>query len=63
MTNKEIVEGLEKLRSVHNGSYAPYIDKAITAIKQEKALQNRCYVSSQGLVCAFCPMECEHKGE
>ena len=36
---------------------------ATTALKQERALKNRCYVSSQGLVCAFCPMECEHKGE
>ena len=36
---------------------------ATTALKQERALKNRCYVSSRGLVCAFCPMECEHKGE
>lgn len=36
---------------------------ATTALKQERALQNRCYVSTQGTVCAFCPMKCEHKGE
>lgn len=27
--------------------------------KQVKALQNRCKVLSQGIMCVFCPLECE----
>jgi len=36
---------------------------ATTALKQERALKNRCYVSTQGTLCVFCPMKCTHKGE
>lgn len=26
-----------------------------------KPLQNRCYMYTQGQLCIFCPMECEHR--
>lgn len=29
--------------------------------KENKALKNRCYVLSNGAMCFFCPMDCEHR--
>ena len=40
------------------------IFKAIVkTLEQLPMLQNRCYALSHGLMCAFCPYECEHKAE
>lgn len=36
MTNEEAIKNLKKLRSFHNGSYAPAVDKAIEALKEER---------------------------
>lgn len=33
-------------------------DAAITALKENPALKNRCYVLSRGGLCIFCRMEC-----
>ena len=36
--------------------------RALEEIKKEnKALKNRCYVLSNGTMCFFCPLECEHR--
>lgn len=32
-----------------------------TILKENKALKNRCKVYSQGLLCSFCPLECEQR--
>ncbi len=29
--------------------------------KENKALKNRCYALSDGTMCFFCPLECEHR--
>lgn len=34
--NDEAIKNLKKLRSFHNGSYAPALDKAIESLKNEK---------------------------
>lgn len=72
MTREEAI----KLLKVHrNGSIKPTekVKEAIDVILSEKAevvtivdsrvkpLQNRCYALSQGELCMFCPMECEHR--
>lgn len=36
MSNEEAIKQLKKLQSFHNGSYAPAIDKAIEALKEER---------------------------
>ena len=28
---------------------------------ENKVLKNRCYVLGQGVLCLFCPMECENR--
>lgn len=33
MTNKEIIQGLKAVRTIHNGNYAPQIDEAIKALE------------------------------
>lgn len=33
MTNKEIIQGLKAVRTMHNGNYAPQIDEAIKALE------------------------------
>ena len=29
--------------------------------KENKALKNQCFVLGKGMLCAFCPMNCEHR--
>ena len=29
--------------------------------KENKSLKNRCYVLSSGMMCSFCPLDCEHR--
>ena len=38
-------------------------DMAIKALEELPKLQNRCYALTHGLMCIFCPYECEHKTE
>ena len=40
MTNKEAIEQLKKLRSFHNGSYAPAVDVAIGAIERDSRVDD-----------------------
>lgn len=30
-------------------------------LKENEQLKNRCHVWTKGLLCEWCPMECEHK--
>ena len=39
------------------------LDMAIKALEREPKLQNRCFALTQGLMCLYCPYECEHKAE
>lgn len=36
---------------------------AIKALEQLPKLQNRCHALTHGLMCVFCPYDCEHKLE
>jgi hypothetical protein len=29
--------------------------------KENKALKNRCFAQTRGVMCFFCPLECEHR--
>ena len=31
--------------------------------KENDQLKNRCYVTTKGLLCMFCPFECEHRSK
>lgn len=71
--NKEEAERL--LKAHRNGNIKPTekVKEAIdfllnftpTTVEVEdsrvKPLQNRCYMYTQGQLCIFCPMECEHR--
>jgi hypothetical protein len=36
--------------------------RALEEIKKEnKSLKNRCYGLSRGIMCLFCPLDCEHR--
>ena len=36
--------------------------RALEEIKKEnKSLKNRCYVLSRGMMCLYCPLDCEHR--
>ena len=62
MTNEQIIRILEKNRNANHDhpNFVKACDAAITAIKENRQLKNRCFVLSKGTLCLFCPMECEH---
>lgn len=36
---------------------------AIKALERIPKLQNRCHVLTHGVICGFCPYECEYRSE
>lgn len=47
----------------YDSEYIEAYSMAIKALEELPKLQNRCYALTHGLMCVFCPYECEHKAE
>lgn len=39
------------------------MDMAFKALEENYPLKQRCFVLSNGLLCHFCKMECNHRGD
>lgn len=64
MTREEAIKTIESAKHfAYDGIYEEAFDMAIKALEQIPKLQNRCYALTHGLMCVFCPYECEHKAE
>lgn len=48
----------EFLKDNGKPEYGKVVDQLI---KERSALSNRCFVLSKGVMCLFCPMDCEHR--
>ena len=64
MTREEAIDMLVKDKEQRGECFiSEAIDMAIKALEQIPKLQNRCHALTHGLMCVFCPYECEHKIE
>lgn len=64
MTREEAIKVLKKNRDV-NASHPRFVEAcniAITAIEENYPLKKRCFVLSNGTLCAFCQMKCPDLG-
>ena len=65
MTDEKAIHILEVNRDANlkNQKFVDACEKAITALKENKPLKNRCYVLSRGAMCMWCMMECNALGK
>lgn len=65
MTDEKAIHILEVNRDSNPNSpkFVEACNVAITAIKENRPLKNRCYVLSQGMMCMWCRMECNALGK
>ena len=65
MTTEKAIRVLERNRDA-NPDRAQFVEAcniAITAIKENKPLKNRCLIMSRGNLCSSCRMKCPDLGE
>lgn len=60
MTDEQIIHVLEVNRDANpdRPKFVEACNVAITAIKENRPLKNRCFAMSGGTMCAWCRMEC-----
>lgn len=63
MTREEAIKHGQERLEIYGGEHREFIETAIEALEQIPKLQNRCYALTHGLICVFCPYECEHRAE
>lgn len=61
MTSEEVISVLERNRDANKGKpkFVEACDTAITAIKENEPLKNRCFFLSAGKLCGWCRMKCD----
>jgi hypothetical protein len=64
MTNEEAIKMLERNRNANPNKpkFVEACNMAITALKENRPLKQRCMVLSQGTLCVFCRMQCPDLG-
>lgn len=61
--NDQFIRILEKNRDANEDhpKFVNACNEAITALRENSALKNRCFVLSRGMLCLFCKMECAYR--
>jgi coenzyme F420-reducing hydrogenase gamma subunit len=64
MKVSEAIKMLERNRDANPGKpkFQEACNMAITALKENRPLKNRCRALSQSALCAFCQMKCPELG-
>lgn len=65
MTDEQIIHVLEVNRdaNLNRPKFVEACDTAITAIRENRPLKNRCFVLSRGALCMWCRMKCDALGK
>jgi hypothetical protein len=65
MTNEEAIKMLERNRNANPNKpkFVEACNMAITALKENRPLKNRCRALSQSTLCGFCQMKCPDMGD
>ena len=65
MTDEQVIHVLEVNRDANLGrpKFVEACNTAITAIQENRALKNRCFVLSRGAMCMWCRMKCDALGK
>lgn len=65
MTDEKAIHILEVNRdnNPNRPKFVEACNKAITAIRENRPLKNRCFVTTRGALCMWCRMECNAYGK
>ena len=65
MKVNEAIRIIERNRDANTGKpkFQEACNMAITALKENRPLKQRCMVLSQGTLCVFCRMKCPDMGD